>query len=297
MTFLLLNDAIMLVETLRDVCLCKLSPPASNPAVPVELPPSGSVHAAGGNDMTRRTQSTQALIPNQFQSQITQDPSGSQSALIMSHRQDNCLPSSQPNISSDLPVEFSVPVYQSRRNTSVSSANPGMHAYHSTPLDLHQSPLCVANQPSSLSSPFCPQASTQPDLYSIRPSVANMDIDSAARDSTNSRLDLSASRLAGASHAIESPVTNAAASSRKESLANAAITTDASIDATTATRPSTLMESLYEACRLDRLTQDELEKLVAHVVREDGFSELVSPSRSIYTMIALRNGYGYLPLA
>ena len=36
-----------------------------------------------------------------------------------------------------------------------------------------------------------------------------------------------------------------------------------------------LIESLYEACNLDHLPPDELEKLIAHVIREDGFARLV----------------------
>lgn len=36
-----------------------------------------------------------------------------------------------------------------------------------------------------------------------------------------------------------------------------------------------LMMSLYEACRMDQLETDELERLVAHIIREDGFVELV----------------------
>ena len=38
-----------------------------------------------------------------------------------------------------------------------------------------------------------------------------------------------------------------------------------------------LIQSLYEACHLDQLPQDKLERLIADVIREDGFKDLVSP--------------------
>lgn len=46
--------------------------------------------------------------------------------------------------------------------------------------------------------------------------------------------------------------------------------------ATSSAAKDPMITSLYEACRLDHLQTDELESLVAHIIREDGFPELVS---------------------
>ncbi|KAL5485103.1 hypothetical protein ACEPAI_7745 [Sanghuangporus weigelae] len=295
-TFQFFGDSAAFIESIRDVCPCKPSP--VNNFQPASLDPRPSLAREGRSEMSQNTRQPQAQSSTQMQSQSFQIPSEDRfdSTLQCLDEGATMVPSSQPNMISDLPIDFAVPFRQSGQNISVPSHDQRLHAYQSGALTRHQSwaqqvtQMDLSSSCSYAPSLFYSQTLKPSDIRvdSRQPSIHN----SITRESEIIRSDPNASRLV----AMPTPPTssqgpsatniNNANRSSRAPLSDESADTDA-ISALSTKRP--LLESLYEACRLDSVPRNELEQLVAHIVREDGFADLLQKIDSLWQLKAIAN--------
>ncbi|KAL5507175.1 hypothetical protein ACEPAH_6631 [Sanghuangporus vaninii] len=295
-TFQCFGDSAALIEAIRDVCPCRPSPVNNFQSASLDRRPS--IARQGQSEMSQNAQQPQAQFSSQLQSQSIQIPSGGRfdSALQCLDERATMVPSSQPSMFSDLPIDFAVPFRQSGQNISVPSHDQRLHAYQSGALTRHQSwaqqttQMDLSSSYSYAPSPLYSQALKPSDIqmHSRPPPIDH----SIMGESEIIRSDPNASRLV----AIPTPpsssqgpsainMSNANRSSRAP-LSGESAGTDA-ISAPSTKRP--LLESLYEACRLDNVPRNELEQLVAHIVREDGFADLLQKVDSLWQLKAIAN--------
>ncbi|KAL5523884.1 hypothetical protein ACEPAG_8057 [Sanghuangporus baumii] len=292
--FQFFGDSAALIEAIRDVCPCKPSP--VNSFQPASLDPRPSLTGQGRSEMSQNTQQSQAQFSSQLQSQSFHIPSGDRfdSTLQCLDERATMVTSSQPTMVSDLPIDFAVPFRQSGQNISVSSHDQRLHAYQSGALTRHQSWAQQATQmdlsSSYAPSPFYSQALKPFDIqmHSRPPSIQN----SIMRDSEIIRSDPNASRPV----AMPTPPTSSqgpsATNINNVNRSSHAPLSDERVDTNAISALSTkhpLLESLYEACRLDSVPRNELEQLVAHIVREDGFADLLHKIDSLWQLKAIAN--------
>ena len=192
------------------------------------------------------------------------------------------LPSSQTNIVSDLPADFAVPFRQSGQNISVTSLDQRLHAYQPGALTRRHSMAQQATQ-MDLSSPYAPSPFDSQALGPADIQLNSRGVPSIYNSATRESEIIGSGPNASCPVAIPTPPTSSqglsATNANNTSRSSRAPLPDQCADTdaiSTASTKHPLLGSLYEACRVEDLPQNELEQLVAHIVREDGFVDLVS---------------------
>lgn len=310
MTFQSTTAAAEFVEKISAICPCKLSPAnAAAPCSTVQAPPyahtkvptanQGS-HEAASSDPFTESQSLQ--FPFVGQSQVYQAPTQLQidrSRYATPQRSDDNMyqPSQMTPIAINLPTEFSVP-YRHSSNTalsrSTSQANfrlPTNDMSATQPLTHNLDPslaigpnvdkqqeiqIATFDQKAKSSAIPLARSRTMAPMFEI-----NMeDLQERCSDANlyaEPEPDMHSQRpvpcSTGEGNASQPSVHSAPAKTKKSTAASRQRLPETLDNASKDADP--LIESLYEACNLDHLPVDELEKLIARVIREDGFAQLV----------------------
>lgn len=254
----------MLVEAIEKVCPCKPSPPNKSAVT--------AMTTYRSNDTILGSQ------PSQTQSQIMfyqagSDPQYCTSLPTPPFTSDGLTSTSQSALPQlTLPAEF-ISASQSTHNAQRTYMNPistTVQQASNFNLSRHQT---------------LQETAFHRKLSDLRPtkdlSAVGRSTTTASNPDLSSLFDPQNNRTASHGQAppfIAPPVTTQAPS---DTIAKGAICDQTSADPTTSTATSSdirqsITTSLYEACRLDHLDSDELERLIAHIIREDGFTELVS---------------------
>lgn len=311
MTFQSTTAATEFVEKISAICPCKLSPVnAAAPSSAVQAPPyahtkgptanQGS-HEAASSDPFTESQSSQ--FPFVGQSQVYQASTHLQSDrsryATPQHSDDNMFQSSQiPSTVFNLPTEFSVP-YRHPSTTALSRSTSQTNFRLPTNDMSATQPLTALNLDSSLA--IGPNIDNHPEIpIPSFDQKAKSGTNPLARSRTMAPVfdtnmedlqeycadaNLNAEPEPGLhtlwpvpcstsdDNVAQPSVHTAPAKTKKSSAASRQRLPETAEKTSKDTNP--LIESLYEACNLDHLPVDELEKLIAHVIREDGFAQLV----------------------
>ncbi|KAI5123684.1 hypothetical protein M0805_001712 [Coniferiporia weirii] len=273
-TFLDPHAAAAIVEAIRDVCPCKPSP-VNN------VFPSPSIVSAcpERNNMVICSQS--ALDPFQTQAQplIHQIPSASQLNAIVPAAQlsnDHSPLSSQTAHSLSLPHEFSLlpqPFHQDLTASRLDKSSNYASSLSCAPAR-HNTVSCETHFARS-SSPYRPQP--RPDLPLHQRAMSLID----TRDLQESR-----SESATSSQTLSCNIGSTADPLKERTTA---ITTGFNNEKAPASAKDPILTSLNETCKLNCLTQEELEQLVAQIVNEDGFEKLLENIDKLWRIKVLVN--------
>ncbi|THH09384.1 hypothetical protein EW145_g2046 [Phellinidium pouzarii] len=278
-TFQASHAAAAVIEAIQDVCPCKPSP------INVGIPPASNSVYPQGNDVVMSSQSNEMTFQTQESSQYHQAPSRNEFSTIMPTSQfsDSHLPHvSQTTHHFDLPQEFSTSSQLPYQNVA-SRPDFGSSSYQTSTLHAasrHKTLPRNAPFEQSSSSPYHFQS--RPDSLVRRHTMSLLDSD--IRNAQESQTDLGPLRPLALPTSSTSSQTllstdiaesDSASKPSKEhaSVSAAHLDQNSAVVSTSAKDP--ILASLYETCKLDHLPQEELEKLVAHIVREDGFTQLL----------------------
>ncbi|EJD03107.1 uncharacterized protein FOMMEDRAFT_28689 [Fomitiporia mediterranea MF3/22] len=338
MTFQSSSDSATLIEAIRDVCPCKLSP-VGNPAPSMQPSLPGPSYPG---TLLSGSQQTQASFPAPLQSsQLFETSSGCRPKLAMTQcTNDRPSTSSQMGHTSDRPMELSLShLHQSRQNNAtvpsiINHIKPIIHqqqAYQPMASSLsrhaslshHQS--TTGTERSSPSSLYPTQALRRSESQQAlllqqhhaaqRPSMVTCDerphpmsigsgVDETrfdhnvphptymptppASSQSNANTNSTTNYHTICSSSNIGTISNSPARSSRKPPAESAVT-DALSPPVAASETTGLLHSLYDATQLDLLSRDELERLVAHVVREDGFAELLEKLDNLWQLKAIVN--------
>lgn len=311
MTFQSTVAAAEFAEKISAICPCKLSPVnAAAPGSAVQAPPyahtkvptanQGS-HEAASSDPFTESQSSQ--FPFVGQPQVYQASTHLQSDrsryATPQHSDDNMFQSSQiTSTVFNLPTEFSVP-YRHPSTTALSRSTsqttfrlPTNDISATQPLTTHNLDSSLAIGPKIDNHPEIPiatfdqkaKSSTNPlarsrtmapvfetNMEDLQEYCADANLIAEPEPDLHSQWPVPCS--ASDNNVAQPSVHSAPAKTMKTSAASRQRFPETPEKTSEDANP--LIESLYEACNLDHLPVDELEKLIAHFIREDGFAQLV----------------------
>ena len=303
MTFQTSMAATEFIERISAICPCKPSPPnAAVPGSSTQIPyahTKGPIvgqesHGAASRDLLTESHALSLPVAGQSQHQPMAPRKIQHPGYPTPQCSDDHIFSTSQNTST-LPAEFSLPV----RTQSTVALRPHPHAITQTNFisstdDISVTQPLIANL--ERSSAAGPTSDKQETLYPPFNQRANTNTNGLARSRTiSSSFESNVAGLTDLTQCPEThlstepghrvqepqlPATGDVHKSKRSAPAKskkppAATPIQHVVPETPSKSSDPLIESLYEACNLDHLPPDELEKLIAHVIREDGFARLV----------------------
>ncbi|KAH8119262.1 hypothetical protein DFH11DRAFT_1501002 [Phellopilus nigrolimitatus] len=280
MTFQTPQAAAALIEAIRDACPCKPSPVNTAAVAGPSIP-----NQTRGNDTISGSQSIQCSFPQIQSHNIIQTPArncfNSSVMPTPQYSDDHLLPASQATQHFDLPPEFSTlsqPAYMNHAAPRLESRTSNYCVSVPQARTRHQTLSHEIVRTDHLSSPNPARQS-----YSSLPRRHTATIfESDMRCVQEPRIEPRLSHdllLPTPPSSSQAPTTGNSEKEPRTSLCKehptVPVTNQNDPSTSTASTKDPMLTSLYEACKLDDLPQEELEQLVAHIVREDGFAQLL----------------------